>query len=388
MKRVLHVIFGIIGAVLGVTLIKLLLDSHLIAFSGRWGAIGAYIGGGLAGCLLLFFLSEPITRGMRSIVDGVTVPLRRIPLSQVVLRTIGLIIGLLIASIISSPVLRLSVNWLGNVLGVIISVLLYILLGLLGVRMAALYHDEILQAVVQLRDSLVRTDEEKVRKALEKEQKKMEKSEKGEKGEKKGHSVHGAQPKILDTSVVIDGRIFAVRRAGFLEGPIVISHYVLEELQHISDSSDAQRRERGRLGLDHIHELQKAAGDQVIVDNDVINNVREVDSKLMVLTQRYHGVLVTNDFNLNKVARVQNIPVLNVNDLSNAIKPVVIPGEHLSLDILRAGKEPGQGLSYLEDGTMVVVENGGDCIGQHADTVVTSVLQTSAGKMIFTRIPE
>ena len=243
-----------------------------------------------------------------------------------------------------------------------------------------MYHEDIMSVVQQLRSALTRSEADREKRAEIKKKKKFLAKTTELEGDEEEFEPPIACPKILDTSVIIDGRIFEVMRAGFLEGTIVVSHYVLEELQHISDSSDPLRRERGRKGLDHIHEI--------IIDNREISKPKEVDSKLLVLTQQYDGRLVTNDFNLNKVATVQNIPVLNVNDLANALKPIVIPGEHMTVSVIKHGKEPEQGLGYLEDGTMIVVENGRDAIGQTVDTIVTSVLQTSAGKMIFTRIPE
>jgi uncharacterized protein YacL len=193
------------------------------------------------------------------------------------------------------------------------------------------------------------------------------------------------QPKLLDTNVIIDGRIADIARAGFLEGPIFVPGFVLEELHLIADSADTLRRNRGRRGLDILNEMQEAPGVDVRVFEDYprISPGDAVDAKLVQLAKELGAAIVTNDFNLNKVAQLQGVRVLNVNELANAVKPVVLPGEELTVTIVREGKEPDQGVAYLEDGTMVVVEHGKDRIGASVRIVVTSVLQTVAGKMIF-----
>lgn len=389
MKQVMRAVVGIFGAALGAVLIYLVFDFRLIQGWGTMQRMISYLVGAAVGFGLFFAMADRWARFIRNRVDALSRQIRKAPLSEIVLRTIGLIIGLLIAGIISNPVLQLSISRVGNVIGVLIAITIYAVLGLLGVRLASMYHDDIMKAVQQFRDNLTRRDEERTQRSNEKKRKKrLAKALEAEEDRDEEDDFFEGSPKILDTSVIIDGRIFEVMKAGFLEGPIIVSHYVLEELQYISDSSDALRRERGRKGLDHIHEMQTQARQDIHIDNIEIAKPKEVDLKLLVLTERYRGRLVTNDFNLNKVATVQNIPVLNVNDLANALKPIVIPGEHMRVSIIKPGKEPGQGLGYLDDGTMIVVENGYDEIGNTVDTVVTSVLQTSAGKMIFTRLPE
>lgn len=389
MKQVMRAVVGIFGAALGAVLIYLVFDFRLIQGWGTMQRMISYLVGAAVGFGVFFAMADRWARFIRNRVDALSRQIRKAPLSEIVLRTIGLIIGLLIAGIISNPVLQLSISHVGNVIGVLIAITIYAVLGLLGVRLASMYHDDIMKAVQQFRDNLTRRDEERTQRSNEKKRKKrLAKALEAEEDKDEEDDFFEGSPKILDTSVIIDGRIFEVMKAGFLEGPVIVSHYVLEELQYISDSSDALRRERGRKGLDHIHEMQTQARQDIHIDNTEIAKPKEVDLKLLVLTERYRGRLVTNDFNLNKVATVQNIPVLNVNDLANALKPIVIPGEHMRVSIIKPGKEPGQGLGYLDDGTMIVVENGYEEIGNTVDTVVTSVLQTSAGKMIFTRLPE
>jgi len=198
----------------------------------------------------------------------------------------------------------------------------------------------------------------------------------GEKQSKKSY-------KILDTSVIIDGRIADIAETGFLDGIIVIPQFVLRELQLVADSADSLKRNRGRRGLDILQRLQKVASVQIQIVEDDFPAVREVDLKLIELAKLYEGKIITNDFNLNKVAQLQGVEVLNINELANSLKPIVLPGETMKVFILKEGKEYNQGVAYLDDGTMVVVDNARKMIGKTIDISVTSVLQTTAGKMIF-----
>ena len=191
--------------------------------------------------------------------------------------------------------------------------------------------------------------------------------------------------KILDTSVIIDGRIADICQTGFLEGIIVIPQFVLEELQHIADSSDVLKRNRGRRGLDILNRIQKELPIEVQIYEGDFEEIQEVDSKLVKLAKISNGIVVTNDFNLNKVCDLQSVQVLNINDLANAVKPVVLPGEELRVQVIKDGKEQKQGIAYLDDGTMIVVEEGRNYIGKSIEVLVTSVLQTSAGRMIFAK---
>jgi len=220
-------------------------------------------------------------------------------------------------------------------------------------------------------------------------------------GFKKGEEIHlpglklfsknapqSENAKILDTSVIIDGRIADITETGFLEGTLIIPQFVLNELQHIADSSDSIKRTRGKRGLEVLHHIQKQASMDVrIVDTDY-PTVKEVDSKLIELAKEVRGKIITNDSNLNKVAELQGIEVLNINELTNSLKPVVLAGEEINVKILKEGKEMGQGVAYLDDGTMIVVDNGRRQMGKTIDVIVTSVLQTPAGRMIFARLKE
>lgn len=203
---------------------------------------------------------------------------------------------------------------------------------------------------------------------------------------------HGRGPaqrgtaKILDTSAIIDGRIADLCRTGFLEGPLLVPAFVLEELRHIADSGDALRRNRGRRGLDVLHQIQKERGVQLqVLEREAGDPSTEVDTRLLRLAQRLGAKIVTNDFNLNKVAALQGLSVLNINELANAMKPVVLPGEEMIVRVIKDGKELGQGVAYLDDGTMIVVDGGKRYIGDDVGVLVTSVLQTAAGRMIFAR---
>ncbi len=196
------------------------------------------------------------------------------------------------------------------------------------------------------------------------------------------------QYKVLDTSVIIDGRIADICETGFLDGTLVVPQFVLRELQQVADSSDSMKRNRGRRGLDVLQRIQKMTNVQVQIVETDFPEVKEVDLKLIELAKRLSGKIVTNDFNLNKVAQLRGVAVLNINELANALKPVVLPGEVLRVFVLKEGKEAGQGVAYLDDGTMVVVDQGKRAIGRTIEVTVTSVLQTTAGKMIFCRWPE
>jgi len=220
-------------------------------------------------------------------------------------------------------------------------------------------------------------------------------------GLKKGEEIHlsgwklfsknhprSENTKILDTSVIIDGRIADITETGFVEGALLIPQFVLSELQHIADSSDSIKRTRGKRGLEVLHHIQKQAGVDVrIIDTDY-PGVKEVDAKLIELAKEVRGKIITNDSNLNKVAELQGIEVLNINELANSLKPVVLPGEDMNVKILKEGKESGQGVAYLDDGTMIVIDNGKRQMGKTVDVIVTSVLQTPAGRMIFARLRE
>lgn len=280
---------------------------------------------------------------------------------------IGLILGLIIAYLISmiyKPLVKGSIFF-------IITIALYAFLGTISFIVGKKALSEILEVYI---------GENSVFRKQVKEENDFEYNPK----EKKNPRV----PKIIDTSVIIDGRILEILKTGFFEGPIVIPEFVLTELQHIADSSDDLKRAKGRRGLDILSKIQGEYGIEIYsTENEKgLKDIPETDIKLLKLAQNLKGKVVTNDFNLNKVARVKNIGVLNINELANAVKTVLIPGEELEVLLLKAGKEREQALAYLEDGTMVVVEGGRKFIGKTVKVNVTSVIQTQAGRMIFGKV--
>ena len=279
--------------------------------------------------------------------------LKRIPLKNLSGSFIGLILGMIVGNLISNVFLSNLFNHQQIVLP--LYGLLYAICGYIGLRIGYTKGEEVqLSGWKLFSKNVPRSD----------------------------------NTKILDTSVIIDGRIADITGTGFVEGAILIPQFVLSELQHIADSSDSIKRTRGKRGLEVLHHIQKQAGiDVQIVDRDY-PAIKEVDAKLIELAKEIRGKIVTNDSNLNKVAELQGIEVLNINELANSLRPVVLPGEEINVKILKEGKETGQGVAYLDDGTMIVVDNGKRQIGKSLDVIVTSVLQTPAGRMIFARLKE
>ena len=274
------------------------------------------------------------------------------PLSDIFFTVLGLIIGLLVALLLSTLVSRIPLPWLVAP----INVGLYVLCGYLGVSITVKRRSEIGEP-----DWLHAS-------------------------KKAGRIGTSARPKILDTSVIIDGRIFDICQTGVMEGRLIVPGFVLQELRHIADSADSLKRGRGRRGLDILHRMQKELAMPVHVEERDYEDIAEVDAKLLRLAQDMDGVVITNDYNLNKVASVQSVSVFNINELANAIKPVVLPGEEMTVAVVKEGKEAGQGVGYLDDGTMIVVESGRRYIGETVESIVTSVLQTAAGRMIFAKL--
>lgn len=283
--------------------------------------------------------------------------LRKVPLKNLLGSFIGLIIGILFANLLASVFFPFFLNEQQTLLP--LYGLLYAICGYIGLRIGLIKGSDI-HLPFRFRDWNAMG---------------------------KGSAQSGIT-KILDTSVIIDGRIADITETGFIEGPLLIPQFVLGELQHIADSHDPIKRTRGKRGLEILHHIQKQVNVDVrIVDTDY-PSVKEVDAKLIELAKEVNGKIITNDSNLNKVAGLQGIEVLNINALANALRPVVLPGEEINIKIVKEGKEMGQGVAYLDDGTMIVVDNGRRQIGRNIDVVVTSVLQTPAGRMIFARLKE
>ncbi len=318
----------------------------------KFGIMGL---GALVGLVVGLLLAPWIIRGSLWLTAFIEQWLQKTPPQDLVMGSVGLILGLIIANLLGS-----LLSFLGFI-GKAIWVLITILLGYLGLSVGVKKREEILG----LFGSITRLGKEKPLK-----------------GEAKLSNL-----KILDTSVIIDGRISDLCESGFVEGTLLVPNFVLEELRHIADSSDLLKRNRGRRGLDILNKMRKDTNIKVQIyeNNKGLEENAEVDTKLVKLGQRLGGKIMTNDYNLNKVAELHGVKVLNINELANAVKPVVLPGEEMIVQVVKDGKESGQGIGYLDDGTMIVVDGGRRYIGQTINVVVTSVLQTAAGRMIFAK---
>lgn len=361
-KKILRWLIALIGAAIGYGVAHLALSFFDVTMASRTLLVLVYAASTLLFGIIFYTLYGMIIRSTKSLADGIDRDIRKLGIEDVVAGTLGLLLGLLISALVTILISRLQIPVISSVLSVIVYLLIpAITVILFSRRKAELYR-------------LVRSLRPKRSESLPEVSAPVEAASFPE--------------KFLDTSVIIDGRLVDVMETGFIDGKLVIPSFVLEELQHIADSEDALKRQRGRRGLDVLNQMKKEYAAQVVIRD--IRRPAEVPVDMMLLSaaEEVGGKVVTNDYNLNKVAAVRNIEVLNINDLSKALRPVVLPGETLPILISQVGKEPGQGVGYLNDGTMVVVENGKNCVGQELDTVVTSVLQTSAGRMIFTRIRE
>jgi len=278
--------------------------------------------------------------------------IRQLPTHQLVAAIIGLIIGLIVAALLAGPL-----SLLPGILGEVLPFIGAIVFGYLGMAVLTVRQQDIVSLIsgrLPLRGI----------------------------GSRRDNYV------LLDTSVIIDGRIADISRTGFISGTMLIPRFVLNELQHIADSSDMLRRNRGRRGLDMLNKLRKDSVVPIHINDIDAKEAHEVDDKLVMLAKRLHCPIVTNDYNLNRVAELQGVTVLNINELANAVKAVLLPGETMKVRVIQAGKEPGQGVGYLDDGTMVVIENGRRHIGSTVEVIVTKVLQTAAGRMIFARLEQ
>jgi len=303
----------------------------------------------------IFFLISPwINKALAKAIEYIEKGFQKIPAYEVIFGTAGAIVGLIISSLVVMPLTHIPV------FGTIIPIILNVFMAIIGADITVRKREDL----VSLFSNLKKT---------------------GALKEKKGKTPLKGEAKVLDTSVIIDGRIFDICQTGFIEGILIIPNFVLEELRHIADSSDSLKRKRGRRGLDILNKIQKELSIEVQISEKDFPEIAEVDSKLLKLAQVLNGKVITNDYNLNKVAEFQGVAVLNINELANAVKPVVLPGEEMTIQIIKDGKESGQGIAYLDDGTMIVVEGGRRHIGEIMDVIVTSVLQTAAGRMIFAK---
>lgn len=363
LDKVLRFVITILTAIAGLMLVKLInpfLTSIIGAEFLQMGLFGltmtailSFLVGGILGGIVGFLVAPFLIKHLWQFTYWVEARLNKMPVYDVLAGSLGLAIGLIIANLLGTAFLPVPI------VGSYVPGVLSIILGYLGINLTIRKKDEL----AALFEAIPWMGKEKP----------------------KDKTSDGAQYKILDTSVIIDGRIADICSSGFIEGTLVIPVFVLEELQHIADSSDLLKRTRGRRGLDILNRIQKEMGMYVKIDNRDFEDITEVDSKLVKLGQVLNAKVITNDYNLNKVAELQGVPVLNINELSNAVKPVVLPGEDMIVHVVKDGKEFGQGVAYLDDGTMIVVDGGKKHIGETIDVLVTSVLQTAAGRMIFAK---
>ncbi|SFF01116.1 PIN/TRAM domain-containing protein [Alteribacillus iranensis] len=354
LKRIVQLFFILAGTTLGFIFIPEFIS--LFNFNSVPGWLGSPYIGAILGAALMYFatfwLADYIVNGMKLMEETIV----KAPVADVLFGTLGLVAGLVVAFLISIPLNSVSFPVISSVLPIFVT----FFLGYFGFQIGFKKRDELMNLFPASRAAM-------------------------KKKEETTPTSERPKVKILDTSVIIDGRIADICQTGFIEGTLVIPGFVLEELQHIADSSDVLKRNRGRRGLDILKRIQKELPIKVEIYEGDFEDIQEVDSKLVKLAKIQNGMVVTNDFNLNKVCDLQGVDVLNINDLANAVKPVVLPGEEMNVQVIKDGKEQNQGVAYLDDGTMIVVEGGRSHIGKTIDVVVTSVLQTSAGRMIFAK---
>ena len=340
------IVFTIIGAYAGVALGGSSSDAQQ-GYGGIFSLIGA-----LFGLVITPYITTRPLRKLRSI-------LLRVSAQTLVSGLVGLIVGLVIAALLSFPL-----SLLPSPFGQLMPFVGVLLFSYFGVAIFVMRQSDVF-TVARLIPGVKNTQDENT-----------------------PISRDGSRTVLLDTSVIIDGRIADIAHTGFLSGTLLIPRFVLNELQYIADSPDSLRRQRGRRGMEVLSRLQKETSIPVRISDIDVEGVREVDDKLVILARQLRCPILTNDYNLNRIAELQGVAILNVNELANAVKMVLLPGEQLVVSIIQEGKEFGQGVGYLDDGTMVVVEDGREQLGRDVPVTVTKVLQTAAGRMIFARLEE
>ena len=371
LRYVIAILIGT-AAYVGMDNLAPIIDPYLVSQFASFGdmsltvaRISVIVIGTIIGVLIGYFISSFILKQGLVIARQLERVLTHIPNQELIAGTIGLLFGLIIANLIGAAFNQVPI------IGPYTSIILSAIFGYSGVRLMARKGPEMYFNYL----------------------KQWKRSEAGTK-KSRGFNMFGSHKssdsnltaKLLDTSVIIDGRIKELCATGFIDGPLIVPVFVLNELQIISDSADGMKRNRGRRGLDILKEMQDAKLVPIEIVEDDYDDLHEVDSKLMRLALEKQWKLMTNDFNLNKVARVQGIKVLNLNELANVLKPALIAGEWIRVQVMKEGKEVQQGVAYLDDGTMIVVEDGRPYVGQEVEVMVTSILQTSAGRMIFARV--
>ena len=356
----MSILISIIGAVLGIIFTNVIFSSFIEKSTSMIIKIVAMIVAAVVFGFIFYALAPKLISVELKLIESIEDSLKKFSLVDIIIGTIGLVVGLVLAFLISQPLLKLNIPGIGTVLTVILEIVFFIGMGFLGAKLALNYHDDFISFFEK-----VRTKEKPNLKFSNKDSK--------------------VRPKIVDTSTIIDGRIIDILKTGFLEGNLIIPIFVIEELQHIADSDNYLRRQKGRRGLDILKTMQTEYKDKVKVVDKRYPNINKVDSMLVKMSEELNANLLTNDYNLNKVADLQEVFVFNINDLANAMRPVFVAGEPINVSIIKEGRENNQGIGYLDDGTMIVVEDGKKYLGEIIECTVTSVLQTSAGKMIFAK---
>lgn len=359
LKKIVRILLSLIGVTIGYlaanSFIKISAFKSIHLLSSTIGIVLFISVLSILFGIIFYLLSPALYYGIQRFVEYAEKNIQKLSVSEIIYGALGAIIFLSIASLLTKPLLAFH-----KVFGPLLVILINIVAAIIGTDVMIKKKNDMTNLIISIRKS-------------------------SQTKEKKNKASGKLIPKVLDTSVIIDGRIFDICKTGFIEGPLIIPSFVLDELRHISDSADSLKRVRGRRGLDILNKIQKELPIETQIWEGDFPKIAEVDSKILKLAQNLNGKVLTNDYNLNKVAEVQGVPVLNINDLSNSIKPVVIPGEDMIVEIVKDGKEENQGVAYLDDGTMIVVEDGKKFIGQTIEVLVTSVLQTSAGRMIFAK---
>lgn len=359
-RRGMSILISIIGAVLGIIFTNVIFTNFIEKSTSMIIKIVAMIVAAVVFGFIFYALAPKLISVELKLIESIEDSLKKFSLVDIIIGTIGLVVGLVLAFLISQPLLKLNIPGIGTVLTVILEIVFFIGMGFLGAKLALNYHDDFISFFEK-----VRTKEKPNLKFSNKDSK--------------------VRPKIVDTSTIIDGRIIDILKTGFLEGNLIIPIFVIEELQHIADSDNYLRRQKGRRGLDILKAMQTEYKDKVKVVDKRYPNIDKVDSMLVKMSEELNANLLTNDYNLNKVADLQEVFVFNINDLANAMRPVFVAGEPINVSIIKEGRENNQGIGYLDDGTMIVVEDGKKYLGEIIECTVTSVLQTSAGKMIFAK---
>lgn len=348
LNKVIKYSFAIVGGVTGFTLTKTLFAVQQVEMA-PYIEISVFCINTLLGVLLFYLTGNSIIKWLLILLDKIENLVTKMTLYELTVSSIGLIAGLIVANLVTIPIAKV------DIIGVPLAIAANLLFGCIGIGIAMGKRDEHFFEPFKSRSA----------------------SSPGGKD--------GRDCKVLDTSVIIDGRIIDICRSGFLEGEIVVPSFILEELRHIADSSDSLKRNRGRRGLDVLNAIQKELGCPVRIEQLELPEGSDVDSELLKAAKRLRGKVLTIDYNLNKVASLQEVSVLNINELANAVKPIALPGEEMTVQVIKDGKENGQGVGYLDDGTMIVVDGGRQFIGENVNVTVTSVLQTAAGRMIFAK---